>query len=253
MFRDKKVVVIMPAFNAEKTLEQTVSEVREQECVDQIIVVDDESQDRTVQIAESLGDIKIIRHPKNVGYGGNQKTCYEAALREGADIVVMVHPDYQYTPKLIPAMVALIGNGLYHCVLASRVLGGHAIRGGMPFWRYAANRFLTLTQNLLLREKISEYHTGYRAFSRKVLEQLPLPANSDDFVFDNQMLAQVLWHQFVIAEISCPTKYATESSSIGFLRSVKYGFGCLNTCAEFLAAKFRIIRSARFPINPQDI
>lgn len=251
MFRDKKVVVIMPAYNAEKTLEQTVSEVREQECVDQIIVVDDQSQDRTVQIAESLGDIEIIRHQRNLGYGGNQKTCYAAALREGADIVVMVHPDYQYTPKLIPAMVALIGNGLYHCVLGSRVLGGHATRGGMPIWRYVANRFLTLTQNLLFREKISEYHTGYRAFSREVLEQLPLSANSDDFVFDNQMLAQVLWFDFIIAEISCPTQYATNSSSISFLRSVKYGFGCLATCLEFVASKARFARSARFPVNRQ--
>ena len=247
MFNNKKVVVIMPAYNAEKTLEQTIVEVRDQECVDEIIVVDDQSHDNTVQIAESLGNVLVIRHQRNLGYGGNQKTCYEAAIREQADIVVMVHPDYQYTPKLIPAMVALIGNGLYHCVLGSRVLGGHAIRGGMPLWRYAANRFLTLTQNLFLGEKISEYHTGYRAFSREVLESLPLSENSDDFVFDNQMLAQVLWFRFVIAEISCPTKYATESSSINFFRSVKYGFGCLLTTAEFLLAKYGLRRSTRFP------
>jgi len=184
-----------------------------------------------------------------MGYGANQKTCYREALEEGGDIIVMVHPDYQYTPKLIPAMVALIGNGLYPCVIGSRILGGRALTEGMPLWRYISNRFLTLIGNLLMGAKLSEYHTGYRAFSREVLEQLPLEANSDDFVFDNQMLAQILWFGYTIGEISCPSRYAAEASSINFRRSVKYGFGCLFTAMTYRLAQMRLISLPRFPRN----
>ncbi|MCP5070773.1 MAG: glycosyltransferase family 2 protein [bacterium] len=237
----------MPAYNAEQTLRQTHGEVIAHACVDEIILVDDSSQDRTVEIASGLERTSVLRHEENRGYGANQKTCYREALRRGADIVIMVHPDYQYTPKLIPAMVELIDAGLYGCVLGSRVLGGHALKGGMPLWRYMANRGLTLAQNLMLRAKLSEYHTGYRAFSRAVLESLPLEANSDDFVFDNQMLAEILWAGHVIGEVSCPTRYATDASSIGFLRSVRYGFGCLSTSMEFVLARWRLKASSRFP------
>jgi glycosyltransferase involved in cell wall biosynthesis len=186
-------------------------------------------------------------HEINLGYGGNQKTCYKLALDAGGDIIIMVHPDYQYTPKLIPAMASLIGNGLYHCVLGSRILGGYAIRGGMPVWKYAANRLLTLAQNILITAKLSEYHTGYRAFSRRLLEQLPLDVNSDDFVFDNQMLSQILWFGYKVAEVSCPTKYFPEASSINLLRSIKYGFGCLDTAMKFRLAKMNLITSHLFP------
>jgi len=192
MFAGKKVVVVMPAYNAAQTLRKTYEEVMAQGVVDRVIVVDDASRDETAALARTLPGVRVHRHPENRGYGANQKTCYRMALEEGADIVIMVHPDYQYTPKLIPAMASLIGNGLYECVLGSRILGGHALRGGMPLWRYAANRFLTLFENFFTGGKLSEYHTGYRAFSRKVLEELPLERNSDDFVFDNQMLLQVL-------------------------------------------------------------
>ncbi|MDJ0839406.1 MAG: glycosyltransferase family 2 protein [Acidobacteriota bacterium] len=246
MYRDKKVCVIMPAYNAEKTLRKTYAEVVEQDYVDDVILVDDCSQDNTVEVAHSLGDIEVIRHQKNRGYGGNQKTCYATALKMGADIVVMVHPDYQYTPKLIPTMVAMIGNGLYHCVLGSRILGGHALAGGMPLWKYIANRGLTFAENVMLGAKLSEYHTGYRAFSRELLTALPLDENSDDFVFDNQMLAQVLWYGFQIAEVSCPTKYFAEASSINFKRSCEYGFGCLFTSLDFLLNKLGK-KSKRFP------
>jgi glycosyltransferase involved in cell wall biosynthesis len=247
MFKDKKVVVVMPAYNAELTLRQTYEEVMEQEIVDLVIVVDDASHDDTVAIAKTLPKVKVHVHPSNRGYGANQKTCYALALEEGADIVIMVHPDYQYTPKLIPAMAALIGNELYHCVLGSRVLGRGALKGGMPIWKYVANRFLTFIENVLLGVKLSEYHTGYRAFSRKLLEQLPIEANSDDFVFDNQMLAQVIWYGYFVAEISCPTKYFPEASSINFRRSVVYGFGCLWTALKFRLAKWGFIRSRMFP------
>ncbi|MGB9619953.1 MAG: glycosyltransferase family 2 protein, partial [Armatimonadota bacterium] len=206
MFKGKKVVVVMPAYNAEQTLRRTYEEVMEQEVVDQVIVVDDASKDATVAIARTLPNVIVHVHPENMGYGANQKTCYRLALDAGADIVIMVHPDYQYTPKLIPAMAALIGNGLYSCVIGSRVLGRGALKGGMPLWKYVANRFLTMVENVLLGIKLSEYHSGYRAFSRELLEQLPLDANSDDFVFDNQMLAQIAWFGHTIAEISCPTK-----------------------------------------------
>lgn len=247
MFRDRKVVVIMPAYNAAHTLRRTWDEVMAQEVVDQVIVVDDASRDETVQVARTLPRTRVEVHPKNRGYGANQKTCYRLALDEGAGIVIMVHPDYQYTPKLIPAMASLIGNGLYPCVLGSRILGGGAMAGGMPWWRYVSNRALTFAGNALLGSKLSEFHTGYRAFSRELLERLPIERNSDDFVFDNQMLAQILWLGETIAEISCPTKYFAEASSISFARSVKYGFGCLGTAATYRMAKLGLARSPLFP------
>ncbi len=237
MFNGKKVVVVMPAYNAAQTLIRTYEEVIAQGIVDHVIVVDDASHDETVAVAEKLPDVKVHRHPENRGYGANQKTCYRMALDEGADIVIMVHPDYQYTPKLIPAMAALIGNDLYACVLGSRILGGYAVKGGMPVWRYIANRFLTLVENVLTGAKLSEYHSGYRAFSRKILETISLDVNSDDFIFDNQMLLQVLWHGFTIGEVSCPTRYNEDSSSINFSRSVKYGFGCLWMATVYRLAK----------------
>lgn len=247
MFKDNKVVVVMPAYNAAKTLRKTHEEVLAQDIVDLVIVVDDASEDNTTPIAQTLPRTKVYRHSNNKGYGGNQKTCYRYALKEGADIVVMVHPDYQYTAKLIPAMVSLIGNGLYPCVLGSRILGGYALKGGMPLWKYISNRFLTFVENILLGAKLSEYHTGYRAYSREVLEKLPLEANSNDFVFDNQILAQLLWFGYKIAEISCPTLYLQEASSIGFSRSIKYGFGCLQTGFMFRMARMKICRSRLFP------
>lgn len=251
MYKDQKVVVVMPAYNAAQTLRKTWEEVMAQEIVDLVIVVDDGSRDDTVSIAKTLPDTLAHVHEKNLGYGGNQKTCYRLALEAGGDIIIMVHPDYQYTPKLIPAMASLIGNGLYHCVLGSRILGGYAIRGGMPVWKYVANRFLTYVQNILISAKLSEYHTGYRAFSRKLLEQLPLDVNSDDFVFDNQMLSQILWFGYKIAEVSCPTKYFAEASSINLFRSIKYGFGCLNTAMQFRLAKLNYITSKLFPQKEQ--
>jgi len=247
MYRDKKVVVVMPAYNAARTLRQTHAEVRDQQLVDTIILVDDGSKDDTVAVARNLEGIQVHVHDKNKGYGGNQKTCYRLALEAGADIVIMIHPDYQYTPKLIPAMVSIIGNGLHPCVLGSRILGGYALKGGMPFWKYISNRWLTLLENILLGAKLSEYHTGYRAFSREILEKLHLTENSDDFVFDNQMLAQIFWHGFTIAEVSCPTKYFPEASSINLRRSIKYGFGCLSTGAKFRLAKWGLGSSKLFP------
>ena len=199
MYLGKKIVVVLPAYNAARTLRRTYDEVREQGIVDEVILVDDCSRDDTVAIAQSLGNMRVHVHKVNKGYGGNQKTCYRLALETGADVVIMIHPDYQYTPKLIPAMASIIANGLHPCVLGSRILGGYAMRGGMPFWKYISNRFLTFAENLLLGAKLSEYHTGYRAFSREILETLDLTKNSDDFVFDNQMLAQILWHGFTIA------------------------------------------------------
>lgn len=249
MFRGKKIVVVMPAYNAALTVRRTYEEVREQEMVDHIILVDDRSRDETVAVARELPGVQVHVHAENRGYGGNQKTCYRLALDAGADIVIMIHPDYQYTPKLIPAMVSIIGNGLHPCVLGSRILGGYAIKGGMPVWKYLANRVLTLLENLLLGAKLSEYHTGYRAFSREILEQLPLAGNSDDFVFDNQMLAQILWFGYTIAEVSCPTKYFPEASSINFKRSVKYGLGCLGTGLAFRLARHGLWRSRLFPAS----
>ena len=246
MYRGQKVVVVMPAYNAAKTLCQTYQEVREQEIVDEIILVDDRSHDNTVEVAQGLPGVQVHVHEVNRGYGGNQKTCYRLALQAGADIIVMLHPDYQYTPKLIPALVSIIGNGLHPCALGSRILGGYALKGGMPIWKYVANRFLTMAENILLGAKLSEYHTGYRAFSRAIIEQLNLAANSDDFVFDNQMLAQILWHGFSIAEVSCPTKYFPEASSINLRRSIRYGFGCLATGLIFRLARMRLASPSIF-------
>jgi glycosyltransferase involved in cell wall biosynthesis len=247
MFRDKKVIVVMPAYNAAKTLRQTYAEVMDQGLVDLVILVDDGSKDGTAEIARTLPEMKVHVHPQNRGYGGNQKTCYRLALEEKGDIVIMIHPDYQYTPMLIPAMVSIIGNGLHDCVLGSRILGGYALKGGMPPWKYISNRFLTAAENILLGAKLSEYHTGYRAFSRKLLETISLENNSDDFVFDNQMLAQIFWHGFTIGEVSCPTKYFPEASSINFRRSVKYGFGCLSIGTQYRLAKMGLLKSKLFP------
>jgi glycosyltransferase involved in cell wall biosynthesis len=250
MYKDRKVIVVMPAYNAANTLRPTYDEVMAQGVVDLVILVDDASRDNTAEIARALPGTLVRVHERNRGYGGNQKTCYRLALEQGADIVVMVHPDYQYTPQLIPAMVSMIGNGLYECVLGSRILGGAALGGGMPVWKYLSNRALTLAENLLLGAKLSEYHTGYRAFSRRLLQSLPLERNSDDFVFDNQMLAQILWQGVFIAEISCPTKYFKEASSINFRRSVKYGFGCLATAMRYRLAKMGLARDAPFAPRP---
>ena len=247
MFRDQKVVVVMPAYNAAKTLRRTWDEVMAQQIVDLVIIVDDGSSDETVAIARGLPNTRLEIHSRNLGYGANQKTLYRLALDEGADIVIMVHPDYQYTPKLIPAMAALIGNGLYPCVLGSRILGGFARRGGMPLWRYIGNRILTLAENLLLGSKLSEFHTGYRAFSRTLIEKLPLDRNSNDFVFDNQILAEILWVGGQIAEISCPTHYFAEASGISFQRSIVYGWGCLWTGLSFRLATLGLFTSPLFP------
>jgi glycosyltransferase involved in cell wall biosynthesis len=246
MLHNKKVVVVMPAYNAAKTLQTTYQEVMDQGFVDHVILVDDFSKDETVAVAKSLPGVQVHVHPKNRGYGGNQKSCYTLALEAGADVVVMIHPDYQYTPKLLPAMAGLVANDLYPCVLGSRILGGHSLKGGMPWWKYIANRFLTFAENVLISAKLSEYHTGYRAFSREVLEKVPWQENSDDFVFDNQMLAQIHWHGFTIAEVSCPTKYFPEASSINFRRSLKYGLGCLWTGVQFRLAAWKLWTSALF-------
>ena len=237
----------MPAYNAARTIEKTWREVVAHPEVDLVIVVDDASQDETVERARHLNNVVVHTHPTNRGYGANQKTCYRLALDHGADIVVMVHPDYQYTPKLIPAMAGLVSSGLYACVLGSRILGGQALRGGIPLWRYVANRGLTFAGNLLLGTKVSEFHTGYRAFSRELLEKLPLDQNSDDFVFDNEVLAETAWLGYQIGEVSCPTRYAPDASSINFMRSVRYGFGCLATAASFRLAKWGLLTSPRFP------
>ncbi len=247
MLADKKVIVVMPAYNAAQTLRRTYDEVMAQGIVDTVIVVDDGSHDKTIEIARTLPKTVVHTHPQNQGYGANQKTCYKLAMEAQGDIIILVHPDYQYTPKLITAMSSMIANGLYHCVLGSRILGGYARKGGMPWWRYVSNRFLTLVENIMTGAKLSEYHTGYRAFSRTLLEKLPLEGNSDDFVFDNQILTQILWLGYQIAEVSCPTRYSPESSSINFRRSLKYGFGCLWTGLLFRLAKTKIIKSRLFP------
>lgn len=236
----------MPAYNAARTLRNTFDEVMDQNIVDTVIVVDDASNDKTTSIAANLPKTILYTHPNNRGYGANQKTCYKLAMKAGADIVIMVHPDYQYTPKLIPAMASMIGNGLYHCVLGSRILGGYALKGGMPWWKYISNRVLTFTENILLGAKLSEYHTGYRAFSLELLKKLPLEVNSDDFVFDNQILTQILWLGYQIAEVSCPTRYFAEASSINFQRSLKYGFDCLWVALQYRLSKFGIIKSELF-------
>ncbi len=247
MIRNKKVVVVLPAYNAEKTLQDTYSEIP-RDIVDEIILVDDASSDKTAEVAKSLG-IKTIVHTENKGYGGNQKTCYREALKLGADIVIMLHPDYQYTPKLIPAMAYLIESGEFDAVLGSRILSGGALKGGMPLYKYLSNRILTLIQNILLGQKLSEYHTGYRAFKREILERLPLEENSDDFVFDNQMLSQVIYFGYKVGEISCPAKYFEDASSINFFRSVKYGLGVLMTSFRFVLQKPGISKSRIFDKN----
>jgi glycosyltransferase involved in cell wall biosynthesis len=242
MYQNKKVVVVMPAYNVAKTLRETHAEVLAQGIVDLIILVDNKSHDETATIAMTLPKTSVHLHENNLGYGGSQKTCYKAALEAGADIIIMVHPDYQYTPRLIPAMAALIGSGLYHCVLGSRILGGQALRGGMPWWKYISNRSLTFIENLLLRAHISEYHTGYRAYSRHLLENIPFQRNSNNFVFDNEFLAQVWWANYIIAEITCPTKYFEDASSVNFRNSVVYGFGCLGVAVRYRLAKWGLAR-----------
>ena len=251
MLKGKHVAVVMPAYNAEKTLLKTHAEVPK-DIVDHVILVDDQSKDKTAEIARSL-NINTIVHSKNLGYGGNQKTCYKQAIKLGADIVIMVHPDYQYTPKLITAMASLIAEGLFDCVLGSRILGVGALRGGMPRYKYVANRILTLVQNLLLGYKLSEYHTGYRAFSRKVLETLPLKNNDDDFVFDNQMLSQIIYAGFNIGEVTCPTRYMKDSSSISFSKAVLYGIGVINTSVAFRLHQWGLRKDRLFaPLDGTD-
>jgi glycosyltransferase involved in cell wall biosynthesis len=245
MMSGKRICVVMPAYNAAKTLRKTYSEI-DRTLVDDVILVDDASRDETVAIARELG-LHYVVHPKNRGYGGNQKTCYREALNRGADIVVMLHPDYQYSPLLLPAIAGMLVSGHFDIALGSRILGVGALAGGMPIWKYAANRLLTAAENLMLGYKLAEYHTGYRAFTRRVLETLPLEENSDDFVFDNQMLAQALWYGFHIGEISCPTRYFKEASSINFRRSVTYGFGVLGTGVAYRLAKWSLVSSPLFP------
>ena len=237
MLNGQKIVVVMPAYNAARTLQRTYDEVMAQGIVDLVIVVDDASRDETAQIARTLDRVQVEVHPENRGYGANQKTCYRLALAAEADIVIMIHPDYQYTPALIPVMAPMVASGLYPCVLGSRILGGGALRGGMPVWKYVANRFLTLAENLLLGAKLSEYHTGYRAFARTLLERLPIEKFSDDFIFDNQILVQMIAMGCPIGEVTCPAKYLPESSSINFGRSVRYGLGCMATAIRFAAAR----------------
>jgi glycosyltransferase involved in cell wall biosynthesis len=242
MFKDQKVVVVLPAYNAEKTLEPTFREIP-MEIVDEVVLVDDASSDSTPEKARSLGIRHVIRHERNMGYGGNQKTCYRKALELKADIVIMLHPDYQYTPQLIHAMTSIIGNGVYPVVFGSRILGKGALKGGMPMYKYVANRFLTLTQNLLLNQKLSEYHTGYRAFSGKVLRSLNLDACDDDFIFDNEIVSQIFYKGFEIGEVTCPTKYFDEASSINFRRSMKYGLGCLRVSLVHRLCRMGLMRS----------
>jgi len=250
MINGKKIAVVMPAYNAERTLEMTVRELSD--VVDIKILVDDSSKDQTAALSRQLG-VETFVHDSNYGYGRNQQTCYREALAAGADIVVMVHPDYQYTPSLVPAMAGMIASGVYDMVLGSRILGTGALKGGMPLYKYISNRFLTAFQNLLLGVKLSEYHTGFRAFSRQPLETLPLLENSDDFVFDNQMVAQAVMFGFTIGEISCPTKYFKEASSINFRRSVKYGLGVLATSFSFVAHKWGIHHEARYSASGRKV
>lgn len=240
MIKEKKIVVVLPAYNAGKTIRKTFQEI-DFSIVDDIILVDDFSTDNTIDVAKDLGIQHIIKHDRNIGYGGNQKTCYNKALEIGADIIIMLHPDYQYSPKLIPSMSYLIANELYHVVLGSRILGKGALKGGMPLYKYIANRLLTFTQNVFLGAKLSEYHTGYRAFSREVLLNVNYNANSDNFVFDNQMLAQIWFKGYEIAEITCPTRYFNEASSINLKSSVIYGFGVLKTSVQYFLSKNKIV------------
>ncbi len=241
MYNGKKVVIVMPAYRASLTLERTYKEIPF-DIVDEVILVDDYSPDNTAEVAKSIGIQHVIRHDVNKGYGGNQKTCYTKALEIGADIVVMVHPDYQYTPKLIRAMVSIIGEDLYPVVFGSRILGKGALKGGMPLYKYIANRFLTLSQNILMSQKLSEYHTGYRAFSREVLQTVPFKKCDDDFIFDNEMIAQIFAKGYEIAEVTCPTKYFDEASSINFMRSSKYGLGVLRVSFRYFLNNLGIFK-----------
>lgn len=245
MYKGKKVVVVLPAYNAALTLKKTYDEIP-MNLVDEVILCDDASRDNTVELAHQIGIRHVLVHEKNKGYGGNQKSLYNKALELGGDIIIMLHPDYQYTPKLIPSMVNIIGEDLYPVVLGSRILGRGALAGGMPLYKYIANRFLTFTQNLLVRYKLSEYHTGYRAFSREVLESINFNANSDDFVFDNEMLSQIIYAGFHIAEVTCPTKYFEEASSINFKRSMKYGLGVLRVSLNHRLAKMGIVKLSMY-------
>lgn len=242
MINGKKIVVVMPAYNAAQTLQKTYQEVP-RDIVDDVILVDDASGDNTAEVARALGITHVLRHDKNLGYGGNQKTCYRHALSLEADIVIMVHPDYQYTPKLIRAMASLIAEGVFDCVLGSRILGVGALKGGMPVHKYVANRFLTLVQNYLVDYKLSEYHTGYRAFSAEVLNTLPLDLNSNDFIFDNQMLLQIIGHGYAIGEVTCPTRYADDASSIAGLSAVRYGLGVLRESVRYRAGRSGLLRN----------
>jgi glycosyltransferase involved in cell wall biosynthesis len=242
MYNNKKVVIVLPAYNAAQTLAQTYAEIP-MDVVDEVVLVDDASKDNTSELAKELGIKHVIRHDQNKGYGGNQKTCYNKALSLNADIVVMLHPDYQYTPKLLLAMISIIGNEVYPVVFGSRILGKGALNGGMPMYKYIFNRMLTLTQNILINKKLSEYHTGYRAFSADVIRAVNFEANSDDFVFDNQMVSQIFYKGFEIGEVTCPTKYFEEASSINFKRSVEYGLGCLKVCFIHLFCKLGVMKS----------
>ncbi len=251
MLNGQKIIVVMPAYNAAKTLKKTVAEIP-RDIVDEILLVDDASADETVKVANELG-LTVFQHEKNFGYGRNQKTCYREALKHNAEIVVMVHPDYQYSPNLIVPMAGMIAFGEYDAVLGSRILGKGAIEGGMPVYKYIANRFLTLAQNILISQKLSEYHTGFRAFRREVLENLPLEENSDDFVFDNEMIAQTVYFGYRIGEISCPTRYFAEASSINFSRSVTYGLGVLSTSVKFRLHRWKMIKNRLFRARGQKL
>jgi len=245
MLSGRRICVVMPAYNAARTLRRTVAEL-DRSVVDDVLLVDDASGDGTVAVARELG-LHHVTHPRTLGYGGNQKTCYAEALARGADVVVMLHPDYQYSPRLVPALAGMVASGHFELVLGSRILGVGALAGGMPWWKYLANRALTFAENLLLGHQLSEYHTGFRAYSRTLLERLPLGANSDDFVFDNQVIAEAIWLGAGIGEVSCPARYFPEASSIGLSRSVRYGLGVLATALEFRAARLGLLRSPRFP------
>jgi len=247
MLEGKKIIVVMPAYNAERTLEATYREIPK-DIVDEILVIDDQSKDRTVDVAKRLG-LEVFVHEENKGYGANQKTCYKEALKKGADIIIMLHPDYQYPPKLITAMAALISSGMFDMVLGSRILGGMALKGGMPFYKYISNRILTFVENILLGQKLSEYHTGYRAFSKELLLNLPILENSDDFIFDNQIIAQAIYFGYKIGEITAPSKYTKESSSIPLKKSMVYGLGVIGTATKFFLQKIKI---AKFSIFNQD-
>ncbi len=241
MFAKKKVIVVLPAYNAALTMGKTLAEIP-MDLVDEIVLVDDNSTDNTMEIARQLGISHIVHHDENKGYGGNQKSCYNRALELGGDIVIMLHPDYQYTPKLLVAMISLIGNDLYKVVFGSRILGKGALKGGMPMYKYIANRLLTFFQNSLMNQKLSEYHTGYRAYHREVLEKIDYMKNSDDFIFDNQMIAQIFYNKFEIAEITCPTKYFEEASSINLQRSITYGFGVLKVSVLYFLTKLKLYK-----------